>query len=113
MNYIICKICRSEIVACYGDRTNIRMLTKQFCFHCNFWDELVELANTPNSIRVKGKHYMLGPTAGEKVTACFNGHAFRIKFDDGRFIATENLWYQGLIPERWLDLLPDNAQFIN
>ncbi len=43
----------------------------------------------------------------------FGGREFRIRFYDGRTdVVTRNLWHQGIIPEHYRALLPDNAEWV-
>ena len=80
------------------------------CFDCSFWlrkiDFPEELAN--RRVVVGGEHFMIS----EATTPCFQGFGgrqFIIQFFDGRIISTNNLWNQGAIPDRFREMLPDNA----
>lgn len=41
----------------------------------------------------------------------FSGRRFWIRFKDGSTLTTNNLWYQGKIPDEFRDELPDTAEF--
>jgi hypothetical protein len=91
---------------------NKRMVDAKLCFTCNFWDELTTQAS--KTIRIEGTHYMNGPNA--KKPHKYNGFAgrkFTIKMNSGEIIETCDLWYQGEIPTRFRDKMPDNATFVH
>lgn len=104
-----CVMCGKHETAGYFD--NRRMVDRQFCFICNFWDELAEKVN--ESIRIDGVHYMNGQNS--KRPGKWNGHGgrlFTIKMFSGEIIETCDLWYQGEIPEAFRARMPDNAEFV-
>jgi hypothetical protein len=84
------------------------------CWDCNFWYEKIILANYKQVARINGRHYVIEDEAGDTIFGFrgFNGQEFTIKFFDGRVVKTTNLWFQGVIPERFRDRLPDNAEFV-
>jgi len=91
-------------------------LVDGMCFNCSFWEKLIRDAGD-NSIRVGGTHYMVKWDApmkprGYQGSQGFAGSLFRIKHEDGRYVETNDLWFQGNIPERFRERLPDNAEFI-
>ena len=98
-----CKICEKQESAKYFN--NRRMVDEQLCFGCNFWDEYTYRID--ESIRINGTHYMLGDGKG----GGFGGRKFVIKMNDGKIVETNDLWYQGVIPEYFKSKLPDNATF--
>ena len=83
------------------------------CFDCSFWLFKTEfhedLAN--RRVVVDGNHYMISAVA-DTYPLGFGGELFIIKFFDGRIIKTNNLWSQGSIPDRFREMLPDNAVFL-
>ena len=38
-----------------------------------------------------------------------SGREFVINFKDGRTVTTDNLWYNGIVTDRFRDRLPNNA----
>lgn len=108
-----CCLCNESEEANYFD--NKRMVDKQFCFNCNFWDERVEDYIRGESIVIRGLHYM---DAGKKPNQDrgefrgFGGRIFKIKMFNGKIIETNDLWHQGTIPELFKDKLKDNAEFM-
>ena len=107
-----CKECGIEVDSTKWSDT-LDLETKQLCHNCNFWMDYVEEADDPNSVRINGNHYWVGNEEDfkDKGMRGFDGKLFVIKFKDGRVVRTTNLWYQGQIPERFEDRLPDNATF--
>lgn len=94
----------------WSEPTRSKMIERQQCFNCNFWTDLLK---EKNSIRISGEHYMDGGSGktwnGFKG---FDGRLQKILMNDGRNIETDNLWYQGKIPEHFKARLPDNAEFV-
>ena len=86
------------------------------CFNCSFWEKLIRNAGD-NSIRIDGVHYMANwdkpmKPRGYQGLQGFAGSLFRIKHEDGRYVETNDLWYQGNIPVQFRERLPDNAEFV-
>jgi len=108
--YIICSQCGNKENLAYIDPVRGNLIDKMLCFSCNFWSEYVSNRNYPNSVRVNGNHYWILSETIQK--GAFRGHSgikFRIDFFDGRIVYTTNLWHQGVIPERFRDVLEDNT----
>lgn len=108
---IVCRSCSQEEHIRWGAGVNRWLFHEKLCFDCDFWLEYVERASESTSIRVDGRHYIIGD---EQAVSIFRGHGgreFRIEFKDGRIVTSTNLWQQGEIPERFRDKLPDNAVF--
>jgi len=90
------------------------------CFTCGFWTEKKrpDIKDSHRSLRTPdGHHFWVGDEGkeGEKRYSSTRGHAgrlFRIKFDDGRYVMSTNLWSQGLIPADFREELPPNGRFI-
>jgi hypothetical protein len=106
----ICKQCGEEEK---GSWKHIGIEQKGQCFGCHFWEGHAAHASAPESVRVGGEHFHIGPeTAGRSAFLGFGGRRFKISFHDGRFVETRNLWRQGDIPAYWREKLPDNADFV-
>lgn len=43
---------------------------------------------------------------------CYRDGAWKFQLNDGSLLVTNNLWYNGKIPEKWRDKMPDNAVLI-
>lgn len=93
-----------------------------YCFTCAFWHERMEMADRividdDGKFGFKGVGmYCLGnPAWSINGTAGlgFGGHIFMIEYFDSReTIRTNNLWYNGRVPEHFLDRIKVNARFI-
>lgn len=74
------------------------------CFHCRFWNELVEEYNKGKRLIIDGTSYAWGNEQG------FGGRTFTVTTAEGT-VTRKGLWYQGKIPWEFRDLMPDNAAF--
>lgn len=99
-----CIICGKEIEkSCYSNA----VLCSSECFHENFWNECLD----ETAIIVNGECYHDGgKKQGSDFLLGFGGSFFKIKMNDGRIIETNNLWYNGPVPED--RNIKDNAVFI-
>lgn len=79
-----------------------------------FWARLVEVDEQDQlGVVVNGVHYRLGPDRKGAPFKGFDGRRWEIEYLDGRpSVVTNDLWYQGRVPERYRVLLPDNARFM-
>ena len=85
------------------------------CFDCSFWLEKAQWMKEKEyrQVMVNGHHYMIGiDDSNDFAPKGFGGRQFVIQFFDGRLISTNNLWSQGTIPDRFREILPDNAVFL-
>ena len=82
------------------------------CFHIRVWDDRVEDKESPKSVVVDHTAYWIGNEKDNSYFRGFGGALFKIKFSDGRYIESTNLWHNGTIPECYWDKLPDNAIFV-
>jgi hypothetical protein len=84
-----------------------------------FWKSYAEEAKAAEREReviVGGYHYMIGDATLHGEMAGFGGRKFEVFFTDGpnagKTVVTHNMWFQGRIPPKWREALPDNAEFI-
>lgn len=101
-----CVICGKEIEkSSYANK----VLCSSACFHEDFWNECLD----EDAIIVNGECYHDGGRKPEGYSG-FLGHSgreFTIKMlADGSVINTNNLWYNGEVPEE--RKVPDNAVFV-
>jgi hypothetical protein len=96
----------------------IRVYTKTFVDSKDeFWKEkITEYADDPQGyLIVNSKMYRIGSPAREGSMRGFGGRM--IKFTrlshPGYEVATRNLWFNGRIPAKFRDQLPDNATFLD
>lgn len=104
-----CVICGKEIKqSSYSNA----ILCSSDCFHKHFWKEII--AEKECHIVIDGKCYCDGGNVESPSPYTFLGFAgrkFWIRFFDGKKLTTNNLWYQGEIPDEFRDQLPDTAEF--
>lgn len=108
-----CIVCGKEFESCrYRDIKGF--ICDDECFNKNFWTDLYEKgkATTHKCVVVDGTHYIIGPEEDRGFRG-FSGRKFVIRFFDGTEVTTTNLWHQGHVPERFKDMFPNNAEFIN
>ena len=104
-----CVICGKEIEK---SQYSNAVLCSGACFYKNFWNEIV--AEKEQHIIINGECYRDGGNVDNPNYYDFLGHSgrrFWIRFFDGREITTNNLWYQGKIPDEFLSQLPNTAEF--
>lgn len=112
---IHCAICGKEDNHenyCIDSITDI-MRHKRVCFECAFWIWQNQMDKEGRDFAIiKNRHYVLKPHTENIHFAGMCGGKYRIRFHDGREVICDNLWHQGEIPERFRDIMPDNAEFI-
>jgi len=87
--------------------------TEYRCRSCRYWISVIRESLNGERVIVDGQHYTIVGDGDGAVGRGFGGRKFVIEFfEDGRRVETENLWTQGLIPERFREALPDNAKFV-
>lgn len=106
-----CVECGKGDRAKYFSECRERMLAANLCFNCLFWTDRLAEKDYPETVRVAGDHYQIGP-ADDSPMRGYGGRPFRIQFGDGRTVDTRNLWHQGTIPAHFAARMPDNAEFI-
>lgn len=84
------------------------------CFTKKYWQEIINEKEYHPIIN--GVCYYLNIDKPIEETTYgflgFDGRRFKIKFNDGRIIETNNLWHNGDVPEWCRKDLPDNAEFV-
>lgn len=104
-----CKCCgKTTELSGYAPETRNFLNSINMCYACGGWSHLVAMKDQPTSVRYKGMYYTIGPEDAKGFRG-FGGQKYIIHFNDGRIVTTTNLWSQGSIPERFRELLPDNA----
>lgn len=87
-----------------------RIVREGTCPQCTFWLDYVKTKNNPTYVRCNGRHYQI---TSNKVSNSLKA-TYVIRFlDDDSVVATEQLTYQGVIPEHFRVYLPDNAIFMS
>ena len=101
-----CEICGKEIEK---SQYYNKILCSGKCFMINFWQEII--AEKDKHIVIQGECYCDGGENSPGAFRGFSGRRFWIRFNDGSTLTTNNLWYQGKIPEEFRKELPDTAEF--
>lgn len=94
----------------FWDRGNNWHPDNNLCRTCQFWFEKFKMVDNPEVVRINREHYIIGSKDSD--VKGMAGSSYKIKFNDGRVVATDNLWHQGHIPIAWQKYLKDNAKFI-
>lgn len=107
-----CRICGKEFdKEKYGE--NYKDICSSECFNDAFWLEKIEYSD--ELLIINGECYHVGDEKSTSSFRGFCGNNFIIKYIDGinkdKTIFTTNLWYNGVIPEKFRDMLKDNAIF--
>lgn len=100
-----CIICGKEVEkSMYSNAC----LCSSDCFSVNFWNECLD----DSAIIINGECYHDGGTKPSDFKGFLGhaGHVFTIRMKDGRVFSTNNLWYNGEVPEE--RQISDNAEFI-
>lgn len=109
-----CSKCGGVIDAGYRNADDF--LKVKMCFSCYFYLEIYKGLKNKNRVIIEGESYTIHPNDPTENLG-FSGHGgrlFKIKrFDSTEIVVTRNLWPQGAIPKEWLELIPNNAEFID
>ncbi|NDV63966.1 hypothetical protein [Bacteroides sp. 224] len=89
------------------------MKQRNICFKCAFWLDKIENPN-PNREIIDGQHCTFHPSQNERsyFQGC-GGREFYILRNDKSLAMSNNVWFQGKIPDRFRESLPNTAQFIS
>lgn len=81
-----------------------------------FWQDLYNrMKDSPKWVRINGESFIFTnindiPPKGWNKYGHSNTKGYA-KLRDGSVIRSENIWYQGKIPEEFKELIPDNAEY--
>ncbi len=111
----LCRTCGKHVRTTFVPETQKKLMEKNICFHCNYWEDRCELGKKPHSIVVGHVAYTAHKTQPGEPSSFrgFGGSKFRFRrLGSEEIEECTNMWYQGPIPERYWDRLPDNAEFV-
>ena len=110
MEKIKCRVCGSlEDPARWVNKD--RLVKKQLCFECDFWDEIIPEYNKGNHfVTEKNECYCIGNENSSDHFRGFDGAKVTITFNDGKVVNSTNLWYRGIVPKQFQDTLKPNAK---
>lgn len=110
---IQCSICKVEYDPNEFDLRNPLpklMRDRGLCFNCAFWTNKIESPDSNREI-VNGEHYVFSKNTSQYFQGS-GGRPFYAIHNDGSLIFSNSVWYQGVIPERFREKLPDTAKFV-
>lgn len=114
-SHFLCKYCGSQIhLEDYDKKLPLiqMMNNEQLCFSCAFWKNKIDHP-TPNRQIINGEHWVFEPWSDKPLLfAGHGGRVFYIMLNDGGVLRSNNVWYQGEIPQHFRESLPDTAKFI-
>lgn len=107
-----CSRCGILEAANYSTTTKDRMTSKQICFHCDHWEQISKEVK-PSRLIIDGETYGDGGNKPKerKDFLGFGGRLWKIE-REGKIWETNNIWYGGVIPQEYRDIMPDNARFV-
>lgn len=110
-NYFLCPICGEPDTP--DDYMPFTWENMNYCFSCEFWKEKEQLYNEGNLIVINGRGYVVDNEDSRRSFRGSAGRKFTIyRYDTGETITTTNLWTNGDVPERFRNVLQDNAKFL-
>lgn len=116
-----CKLCKVKLDfngSTGDDYTHIPFIAAGHCFSCYHWTQVFDTKKMEQMVSVRtsdGEHYCFARNNPIKTNVTSNsslghgGRRFKIIFDDGTTVITNNLWAQGVMPEYWRKKFPSNA----
>lgn len=84
-----------------------RLEALNICQNCEFWTRIV----SEGAWVVGGEAFNVGDESSRGGFRGFGGARFVLLHEDGRRVATTNLWCLGRVPAHFRDRLPNNATF--
>ena len=113
--YFQCKCCGVHIDIRDYRRAPLKemMLQEKLCYSCAYW---VDIINNPplHSQIINGRFLTFNPWETEISVFDADGkESFYIMQTDGDVRRSNNVWFQGEVPERFRNLLPDTARYIS
>lgn len=112
-----------ELCSCCGLPTNvddfdqrapltILMRKEQLCFTCAFWKDKIAHPHPDREI-INGSHYVFHKWLSKpQHFQGFGGKTMYILKNDGTVKRSNNVWFQGDVPDKFKPQLPDTAKFI-
>lgn len=111
----MCRTCGKHVHTSFVPETKARLIEKNICFTCLYWEDRCEMGKQKRSIVVGHVAYTAHKTNPGDPGSCrgFGGSKFRFRrFGSEEIEECTNMWFQGPIPERYWERLPDNAEFV-
>lgn len=114
-NKELCSCCGVPMeIDTFDQRASLTKLMhkKQLCFTCAFWKDKIENP-VPDREIINGSHYVIHEWQSERCHfQGFGGASMYILKNDGTVKRSNNVWFQGNIPDRFKSELSNTAKFI-
>jgi hypothetical protein len=107
----VCKKCGAEERHVYMGKLGEKLMREQICHDCHHVERFLKLTKSPRLLIFGGEIYFIGNRVTGSDFRGFGGALWHFRrLDTGEEIWTKNLWYNGKVPERLKDQLPDNVE---
>lgn len=111
---IICTHCGKEQELFFNESLSKQLKDREICHSCKYWFDIID-AYQKDDYKVAVVNGAVFAVCPRKDTNTkyngFGGREFKIRFNDGKVIETNNLWNGSKIPENFASKLPNNAVF--
>lgn len=109
-----CTECKKAVILNNLTKEAVLELKKlKACQSCCYWLDRIKRRYSKAQVIANGIVYQIDPKSyRNKSHHGHSGKEFTVLFNDGRIVATDNLWYNGKIEDRFIGRLPDNAKII-
>lgn len=107
-----CEVCGKEFEKSHWGEPFNNICSSE-CFGKKIWIDRIKDRDDPHSVIVDHTAYWIGNENDKSSFKGFGGALWKIKFNDGRYVESTNLWHNGTILEEYWNDLPDNAVFEN
>lgn len=88
-----------------------KMKAENICFSCAFWKDKIDDPPVNREI-IDGQYYIFNPWGKARNIQGYGSCAMYIVKNDGDIKRSNNVYYQGQVPDCFKDLLPNTAKFI-
>jgi hypothetical protein len=111
---LICKECGDEInLDNWMPEFKAKLISRELCHRCDYWVD--RIPKRSSQIVVNGEVFQLDNNKpSTKSSAGHGGREFIFKRDGSDEIErSTNLWFNGVVPNRFKLRIPDNAVFLH
>lgn len=109
---LICKCCGTLATSTYDEPTKTQMHEGRLCFACNLWSRKGE--HHPRGMVINGEVYSDGGRRNPRESFLgFGGREWKYRLiGDTDVRTTNNMWFGGTVPEEFIEMYPDTAEFV-
>lgn len=113
-----CSKCQVPTVPSYSPPIGQRMIDRQLCFYCDYWEQkAIELRTDQNPRRLIINHHIYldaGRSRDNPTHLGFGGREFKYRrIGSNDIVSTNNLWSGARLPPEYWPEFPDTAEFVN